>query len=65
MDQCNQGFNEIKVTAEQVRVIEENTRSQAKPKVWFHQTSGRITASKLKAAVQTIISNHPVSNYVY
>ena len=56
MDQCNQCFNEIKVTADQARVIEENTRSQAKSKVWFHQRSGHITASKLKAAVHTNIS---------
>ena len=49
-------FREIKVTTEQARVIEENTRSQAKSKVWFHQRSGCIIASKLTAAVHTDIS---------
>ena len=67
LDQCDQCFDEIKITAEQARVIEENTRSQAKSKVWFQQRSGRITASKLKAAVHTNISQRTisVSNYVH
>ena len=39
LDQCDQCFDEIKITAEQARVIEENTRSQAKSKVWFQQRS--------------------------
>ena len=56
MDQCDKCFNDIKVTSEQAQVIEENTRSQANSKVWFQQRSGRITASKLKAAVHTNVS---------
>ena len=56
MDQCDQCFKEMKVTSEQACMIEENTRLQAKSKLWFQQRSGRITASKLKAAVHTNIS---------
>ena len=58
LDRCNQCFSDIKVTPAQAKIVEESTRSQAKSKIWFQQRSGRITASKLKAAVRTDIT-HP------
>ena len=39
-----------------VKQIEERTRKQAKSKIWFQQRAGRVTASRLKAAVVTNIA---------
>ena len=55
MDKCDECFGKIKVTMEQAKIVEKNTRSQTKSKLWFQQRSGRVTASKLKAAVHTNI----------
>ena len=54
--ECEVQFNTIKVTAEQSKTVEEKTRNQAASKLWFQQRAGRITASKLKAEVQTDIN---------
>ena len=57
LDRCNQRFDDIKVSPAQALAVEENTRSQTKSKLWFQQRSGRVTASKLKAAVHTNADN--------
>ena len=46
-------YKKITITPEEAKRIEEKTRDQASSKIWFHQRSGRITASKLKAAAHT------------
>ena len=41
------------VTPSQATLIEEQTRHQARSRLWFRMRSGCITASKFKAACQT------------
>ena len=53
LTKCEAHFTEIKITVEQVKNVEEKTREQAASRLWFQQRAGRITASKLKAAVHT------------
>ena len=43
----------IVVTPSQATLIEEQTRHQARSRLWFRMRSGRITASKFKAACRT------------
>ena len=52
---------EIVVTVHQSRTVEEETRSQANSRLWFHMRAGRITASKLKALCSTDPAMPPVS----
>ena len=51
--QCEECYKKITITPEEAKSIEEKTRDQASSKIWFQQRSGRITASKLKAAAHT------------
>ena len=44
------------VTSEEASAIEENTRGQNTSKLWFQQRAGRVTASRLKAAVKTNVA---------
>lgn len=46
-------YNNLSITPEQARSIEDKTRDQACSKVLFQQRSGCITASKLKATAHT------------
>jgi hypothetical protein len=41
--------------------VEQLTRTQIKSKIWFKQTLGRVTASKLKAVVSTDPSQPSIS----
>lgn len=56
LDQCEVCFQAISLSAEQAKAIEETTKDQAKSKIWFQQRAGRVTASKMKAAVHTDIT---------
>ena len=40
LQQCEELYNNYVITANQAEVVEENTRQQAKSKVWFQQKSG-------------------------
>ena len=48
LQQCEELYNNHVLTADQAELVENNTRQQAKSKVWFQQKSGRVTASRLK-----------------
>ena len=61
LQQCEELYNSYVITADQAEVVEENTRQQAKSKVWFQQKSGRVTASRLKSVVTTDASQPSVS----
>lgn len=54
-------FASLTITDEDVKVIELETRKQAQCKKWFQHRSGRITASKSKAAVSTSITKPSLS----
>lgn len=43
----------IEVTESQARFVEQETRDQYQSRLWYRMRSGRITASKLKAACRT------------
>ena len=49
-------FETYTITADVAKHIEEKTRDQAQSKLWFQQRAGRVTASRLKAAVCTNIT---------
>lgn len=44
---------EVTVSEEQAKLVESNTRLQAKSALWFRMRSGRITASHFKSASHT------------
>ena len=46
-------FNELEISIKEAENVEEATRNQANSKVWFEQRTGRVTASKFKAACST------------
>lgn len=48
-----EGFDKLKITAEEADAVEEATRGQSNNQVWFEQGAGRVTASKFKAACST------------
>jgi len=47
----------ISITESQSQAIELETREQSKSRVWFEQRAGRITASRLKSACHTNITD--------
>ena len=47
-----------------VKQIEESTLEQAQSKIWFQQRAGRVTASRLKAAVVTNTASQSLMNAV-
>ena len=46
-------FNELEISIKEAENVEEATRDQADSIVWFEQRTGRVTASKFKAACST------------
>lgn len=46
-------YDAFTITRDEAKVVEANTRKQAKCGIWFHQRAGRVTASKFKSAVHT------------
>ena len=61
LQQCEELYNNHVLTADQAELVENNTRQQAKSKVWFQQKSGRVTASRLKSVISTDVSQPSVS----
>ena len=53
LDKCEDVVSNVSLTYLQCQAIEKYTRQQCLYKIWFQQCAGRITASKLKQAVQT------------
>ncbi len=56
LEQCETVFDSISISHKQATNIEVATRDQAKSKLWFRFRSGRVTASRLKAACHTNLS---------
>ncbi len=56
LEQCETVFDSISISHKQATNIEVATRDQAKSKLWFCFRSGRVTASRLKAACHTNLS---------
>ena len=56
LNKCEEVYSSYSISPEQAKSIEEETREQSKSKLWFQQRSGRVTASKLKLAVHTDIT---------
>ena len=52
LDKCKDIVSNVSLTYLQCQAIEKYTRQQCLSKIWFQQCAGRITASKLKQAVQ-------------
>ena len=53
LTKCEEVYDTFTITRDEVKVVEANTRKQAKCGIWFHQRAGRVTASKFKNAVRT------------
>ena len=47
----------ITVTTEEAKVVEQQTRGQAKSRLWFRMRTGRITASQFKAICHTDVNS--------
>ncbi|XP_065189567.1 sushi, von Willebrand factor type A, EGF and pentraxin domain-containing protein 1-like [Sycon ciliatum] len=58
---CEAVFPAVCVSEEEARAVEQATLNQADSKAWFEFRAGRITASKLKSAVCTDISQPSTS----
>ena len=56
LNKCEEVFETYSITVDMAGQIEERTREQAQSKISFHQRAGRVTASRLKAAVSTNIA---------
>ena len=56
LKKCEEVFKTYTITADVAKHIEEKTQDQAQSKLWFQQRAGRVTASRLKAAVCTNIT---------
>ena len=61
VETCSEIYDKYVISCDQASLVEENTRQQAKSRIWFQQRAGRITASKLKSAVATDIMKPFVS----
>ena len=61
LDQCETVFENYFITTEMATNTEKHTRGQSHSKLWFEQRAGRVTASKLKAAVCTNMSQPSMS----
>ena len=53
LTKCEEVYDTFTITRDEAKVVEANTRKQAKCGIWFHQRAGRVTASKFKSAVHT------------
>ena len=57
LKRCKQVYQDTTVTAAQVKMVEEKTRSQSRSKLWFQQRAGRVTTSKLRSVLHTKVTN--------
>ena len=56
LSKCEEFFNAYTIAPTLAKALEEKTKDQARPRIWFHQRSGRVTASKLKSALCTDVT---------
>ena len=52
---------ELKISEQQIRRVEKETRGQYKSPLWFSFRAGRVTASKFKQSVSTSFTNPSIS----
>ena len=45
VETCSEIYDKYVISCDQASLVEENTRQQAKLRIWFQQRAGRITAS--------------------
>ncbi|XP_072044161.1 uncharacterized protein [Amphiura filiformis] len=53
LTECERVYSTVQVTDEQIELVEKSSRDQANCHLWFHQRTGRVTASIFKAACCT------------
>ena len=56
LEKSHETFTKLKITAEHANMLEKATRSQSNSTLWFRHRTGRITASRFKAAAHTNIA---------
>lgn len=56
LNKCEKFFNTYTIAPTLAKAVEEKTKDQARSKIWFHQRSGRVTASKFKSALCTDVT---------
>ncbi|XP_060753973.1 uncharacterized protein LOC132864548 [Neoarius graeffei] len=55
--ECEAAFQVLNIDENQASSVEEETRKQAKSKLWFQMRAGRVTVSRFKAAARTDPAN--------
>ena len=50
LTKCEETFEALSVSSEQVKAVEEKTREQSNSKTWFHQRAARITVSQVQSS---------------
>ena len=63
LNKCDEFFNAYTITPTLAKAVEEKTKDQARSKIWFHQRSGRVTASKFRSALCTDVT-HPSQSLI-
>ena len=58
---CTDVFDSYVLTCDEANLVESHTKDQSKSRIWFQQRAGRVTASKLKSAISTNLSNPSTS----
>jgi len=61
LQKCNEVYDNLFITANQVELVEKHTRKQLSCRVWFQQRAGHVTASRLKCVLNTNISQPSTS----
>jgi len=65
LNMCNELYNSISLSVQQVSKVEEDNRQQANSKVWFEQRAGRVTASKLHSVLHTKLKSFCFTDQIY
>ena len=61
VETCSEIYEKYVISCDQISLVEENTRQQAKLRIWFQQRARRVTASKLKSVVVTNVMKPSIS----
>ena len=61
LKKCEQIYDEVSVSVEQAKMVEQETRKQSNSKIWYDQRSGRVTSSRLHGILHMRQSKSSVS----
>ncbi|XP_051266591.1 uncharacterized protein LOC127369363 [Dicentrarchus labrax] len=61
IEKCDKVFEELKMTDEQCKLVEQETKGQASSRMWYTYRCGRVTASKFGAVIKSNENQPPKS----